>query len=84
MTGISNEEIANQLKKLQRATEELKQMRQGILPLSPLPYNLYFSKQQRDTEAVISNEEIANQLKNYRELQKNSRRLDRAYPPSHS
>ena len=86
MTGISNEEIANQLKKLQRATEELKKMRQGISPLTLLinSYNLYFSKQQRDTEAVISNEEIANKLKNYRELQKNSRRLDRAYPPSHS
>ena len=62
---ISNEEIANQLKKLQRATEELKQMRQGISPLTLLidSYNLYFSKQQRDTEAGISNEEIANQLK---------------------
>ena len=29
---ISNVEIANQLKKLQRATEELKKMRQGISP----------------------------------------------------
>ena len=30
-TGISNEEIANQLKKLQRATEELQKMRQEVL-----------------------------------------------------
>ena len=28
---ISNEEIANQLKKLQRATEELQKMRQEVL-----------------------------------------------------
>ena len=62
---ISNEEIANQLKKLQRATEELKKMRQGISPLTLLidSYNLYFSKQQRDTETGISNKEIANQFK---------------------
>ena len=43
-------------------------MRQGIPPPPPLTlmidsYNLYFSKQQRDSETGISNEEIANQLK---------------------
>ena len=58
---ISNEEIANQLKKLQRATKEL-EMRQGISPLTLMidSYNLYFSKQQRDSETGISNEEIYN------------------------
>ena len=64
-TGISNKEIANQLKKTTESYRRTPEDETWHIPLTLMidSYNLYFSKQQRDSEAAISNEEIANQLK---------------------